>query len=717
MAETKGITISFYGDTVEFDRSVDGINNALKKTKNELKEVNKSLKFESKDPEKLQRQFELLNQKQALLKENISLYREELAKLGSYNDLTADQRKQWESIQKQLASAENELKSVNKELDNLKGKDLRDLSKSIEQIGDNLNNIGEKLENVGKKFMLLTGAIGGLATAGIQYNAELERQTALFTTLTGSAEKAEETLRAIKDDALGSPFDVQNLISANQYLMSTGIEADKSRETIMALGNAVAATGGSNSELQRMAQNLQQIQNVGKATTMDIRQFAMAGIDIYGILSESTGKTVEQLQKMDITFDMINDALIEASKEGGKYFGAMDAQSETLNGKLSKLKSTFQALLGELTQVLMPIIKDVIDIMQNIIDKLQNLDDGQKKTIAKIAGIVAGIGPLLTILGKLIGNKGIGGLLKTISNFIKSEKFVSWFGTLSSAISGTGGSVLSFITTIGKMVAPILAVIAVFVTLYQKNEDFRNAVNKLASVLISVLKPAFDLVINVVKSAISIFKSIASTISTIFEPVIKVLGTALSGLINTISSLVSWLGDKLQPIIDLVSAYIKWLDADFKLLAATVKNTVQVVFSDIKKIWQESIDKVKSLIDVIKKLYEKFADTSFGQFFIDMFDRIGGVINKVRGWVSNLTSEINESINKTNQLTAAQDNASRYGGKQNTRAVVQTFDSGGFGMNVNIHVNNNGTPIDVAVVRGWADEISDQVNKNLGRLL
>ena len=59
-------------------------------------------------------------------------------------------------------------------------------------------------------------------------------------------------------------------------LITTGESADKSRQAINSLANAVALTGGDSYTLERMASNLQQIKNVGKATSMDIRQFGMA---------------------------------------------------------------------------------------------------------------------------------------------------------------------------------------------------------------------------------------------------------------------------------------------------------------------------------------------------------------------------------------------------------------------------------------------------------
>ena len=98
-------------------------------------------------------------------------------------------------------------------------------------------------------------------------------------------------LKKIKEDAAKTPFDVAGLTQANQLLISTGLSADDSRETILALGNAISATGGGNEELSRMAVNLQQIKNTGKAAAIDIKQAT-------SLLGEITGK--------DASIDVVN---------------------------------------------------------------------------------------------------------------------------------------------------------------------------------------------------------------------------------------------------------------------------------------------------------------------------------------------------------------------------------------------------------------------------
>ena len=96
----------------------------------------------------------------------------------------------------------------------------------------------------------LDAAVGFVQT-GIEYNAQIEKYTTGFTNMLGSAEAANEAMKAIQEDAARTPFDVASLTEANQLLISAGENAGYSRKLIMALGDAVSATGGGNVELSR----------------------------------------------------------------------------------------------------------------------------------------------------------------------------------------------------------------------------------------------------------------------------------------------------------------------------------------------------------------------------------------------------------------------------------------------------------------------------------
>lgn len=287
---------------------------------------------------------------------------------------------------------------------------------NIENLEAGLKTADKKAKGLGGTLQVALGnllanltqmAVSGLkqiASASIQYNAQIEKYQTALTTLTGSAEQANKIIEQIKTDAAKTPFDVQGLVQANQLLISAGINSDTAREDILALGNAISATGGGNEELSRMAVNLQQIKNVGKASSLDIKQFAYAGIDVFGLLAESTGKTREEVSKMDVTYQDLTKALKVAASEGGRYAGAMEAQSKTFNGQISNLKDNLDQFIGSSMQPLflllrddlLPIVNKLIQGEGDVGELLSNLSD-------KILDfIVKSINSLLDNLPKLV---------------------------------------------------------------------------------------------------------------------------------------------------------------------------------------------------------------------------------------------------------------------------------------------------------------------------
>lgn len=249
-------------------------------------------------------------------------------------------------------------------------------------------------------------AAKSLIQSGIEYNAQIESYRVGLTNMLGDAQAANEAMAAIQEDAARTPFSVDSLTQANQLLISAGENAEYSRKVIMALGDAVSATGGGNAELSRMSANLQQIANVGKASAIDIKQFAYAGINVYQVLADYTGKTVQEVQNMTISYDLLSKALIAASEEGGRYYNAMDTQSQTMNGRVSTLKDNVSQLAGLMTG----------DLSSGIGVVISNLND---MTVAAIEAY------------KTDGWKGLGEAILELNNPINSV--IKKFGELGSA--------------------------------------------------------------------------------------------------------------------------------------------------------------------------------------------------------------------------------------------------------------------------------------------
>lgn len=275
------------------------------------------------------------------------------------------------NLKSRLHDAENGLGEFASKADDAKGS-LDGLASADTGSGmfDGLQSAVTKGSIAANLFSTVSGKIieagKQVVSTGVQYNAQLEQYQTALTNMLGSEAEAVALLDEIKQDAAKTPFDTAGLVKANELLISTGIDAESSRRTILALGDAVSATGGGNDELSRMAQNLQQIQNAGKATSADIKQFAYAGIDVYGILADYTGKTAEEVQNMTVTYDLLSNALISAADEGGRYFNSMSTQSETLNGQWSTLKDNATQLAGLMTGDLTDGVKTVIGHMNDL---------------------------------------------------------------------------------------------------------------------------------------------------------------------------------------------------------------------------------------------------------------------------------------------------------------------------------------------------------------
>lgn len=295
-------------------------------------------------------------------------YNESVGKTGKASSETKNLKTMLAQAEAQLRATTTALKAANNGMDGFASSTDKASGKSLA----NAITQGTVMANVFSKLgSAALSAAEGFISSGIEYNAQIEKYTTGFTNMLGSAEAAQQVMSQIQEDAAKTPFDVESLTKANQYLISAGENASYARNTIMALGDAVSATGGGNDELNRMSQNLQQIANTGKATTADIKQFAYAGIDVYGILADYTGKSTAEVQKMTISYDLLTQALQAASEEGGRYYNSMDTQSQTMNGRVSTLKDNVKQLAGLLTGDLSSGIGVVIGNLNDLIVKAQ----------------------------------------------------------------------------------------------------------------------------------------------------------------------------------------------------------------------------------------------------------------------------------------------------------------------------------------------------------
>lgn len=593
----KGIIVEIGGDTSGLQKALKSVNSATASLSKELRGINSLLKL---DPHNT----ELLSQKQTVLKENIAQTTKKVEELKKTQQMFIESggnlnSAEYRNLQREIISTENRLKELNLEVSK-----WTQMSHTLENLGSKMKSFGDTVTNVGKKVSVLSATVGSLFVAGTKYNADIERYTTAFKTFLGSAEDAEKAVDAIKNQGQTSPFDTKELIQANQMLITTGESAEDSRKTISALADAIALTGGSNDTLGRMASNLQQIKNVGKASAMDIRQFGMAGIDIYGILADYTGKTTAEIKKMDITYEDLSAALQKSASVGGKYYGGQAEMANTLSGQVSKLKKTFQDLTGELSKSLFLTIKKITEKLQGVVDWFKGLNDNQKETITKIGLIITALGPALIILGKLIS---IGGTIMSVLS-----KISGLIAGLSSGAGALSGVLTALTGPIGIIIGVVAALAAGFTLLWNKSETFRNSMIEIGNSMLKTyneyIKPTVDSIKDIISMLwndiiVPLAKYLWETFSPIIEKVFTVAGKIISSVFEKVGIIVKGATGVLKGLIQFVSGVFS---GNWKKAWDGVKETFGNTFEALKGLFKTPINwiinKLNGFIDGINNI-------------------------------------------------------------------------------------------------------------------
>ena len=470
--------------------------------------------------------------------------------------------------------------------------------------------------------------ISDVAKMGVEYNAQIETYQTALTTLTGSAEKANKIIEQVKKDAASTPFEVASLVKGNQLLISAGLSAEQARYDILALGNAISATGGGEEELSRMVINLQQIKNVGKASALDIKQFAYAGIDVYGLLADYTGKTREEVTDLEISYEDLTGALKFASQEGGKYFNAMEKQSKTFNGQLSNLKDNFMAFLGEVTIPMFTFLKDeVLPVINGILDGTLGIDEGiNKLTETFLNGVMSMVNALVENLPKFL-EIGINILLSLISGI--TQALPDLIPTMVQVIMDMVNILLDNIDEIIECGIQLLVALT---------EGIINAlpelIARLPEIIIKIVSKLIELTPQLLSAALRIILALAEGLIKFIPQLISKIPQIIRSMVNAFKQGVSDFGNVGKNLMNGLWHGIKntWNNLKSKVedLGKGIVNKFKNVFGihSPSKLFRDEIG--KNLILGVGVAFEKddsLIDKQINDFGDDVYKKMQGAVN------------------------------------------------------------------------------------------
>ena len=277
---------------------------------------------------------------------------------------------------------------------NTKGlnKELGKVRREMKRFGSNFKSLGQDLTRSVSLPLLAIGA------AAVKSASDLETLETSFISLTGGAEQASAMMAQLNEFTAKTPFQIDAVANSARQLIASGTEISQVNNQLQFLGD-IAATSGSS--IDEIAAIFSKVQAKGKVELESLNQLAERGIPIFRALSEATGLPGEKLGAGRVSVEQFNAVLKSFAEEGGFAAGAMERLSETAAGKFSTALDNLKLAGAELVESLMRALKGAIDFITKLAQKFIALDDGTKKTILVVGGLVAAIGPLLVLLPQI----------------------------------------------------------------------------------------------------------------------------------------------------------------------------------------------------------------------------------------------------------------------------------------------------------------------------
>ena len=263
-----------------------------------------------------------------------------------------------------LKRVNEQTKNLNKNSNTLKNR-LEQNSRNFTKFGNNAKKATSGVSSLTKTVRNLFAAFAVIQAAKFVFikTAELETQRKSLEVLTGSLEKTNEIIQELQDFGAVTPFTSSELIEQTKRLKAFGFETEELVDTTKRLSEVAGATGA---DLTGIATAFGQIRAKGKLQQEENLQLLERGVDITTELKRITGLQGDAFEKAQrqgkIGADLVNQALINLTNEGGAFFGGATAQATTLNGKLSTLQDSIETLARTIGTELEDEIKAVLDL-------------------------------------------------------------------------------------------------------------------------------------------------------------------------------------------------------------------------------------------------------------------------------------------------------------------------------------------------------------------
>lgn len=245
-----------------------------------------------------------------------------------------------------------------------------------------LVKVGEQSGRMAGIFSSLGGiAAGALAGLGL---AEIGRQIFTIgtdmeqvnmnyrTLLMGNTDLADKTVAQLLNFGEKTKFTNLEVLNAGEGLLAFGVKAESLLPTMQTLGDLSL---GNSAKFQSLVDNYGKMVSAQRGNTMDLNQFALAGVPIWRELEAITGKTGGDLRKWveqnGVSIDIINQAFARLTGSSGQFFEALKNASNTTSAKLGEISAGFESIANKIFLKLQPGINAMYDFGISILPKVE----------------------------------------------------------------------------------------------------------------------------------------------------------------------------------------------------------------------------------------------------------------------------------------------------------------------------------------------------------
>ena len=320
---------------------------------------------------------------------------------------------------------------------------------------------------------------------------------------------------------------------------------------------------------------------------------------------------------------------------------------DNLLGRLTQLKSKLEDVGITIGNSLMPFMEKAVAKIGELADKFAALSPQQQETILKIAGVVAAIGPLLTIVGKAISVSG-----QLSSGIGKVVGKLATMGTTASGATGgmavLKGALAAITSPVGIAVAAIAAITAVIVTLWNTNEDFRNRITEIWNRIKTVFTEFGQHITDKLNSLGFDFENFGEVVKAIWEGFCNVLAPIIEGVFNNIAIFIETTLNVITGVFDL---FVSLFTGDWSGAWDAAKGIFESVWNGLKEYISNILNTIKGVLDAFLGLFGTSWDevwnsikTTFENIWNVIVSFFTGILDGIRNAVTTAWTAVSTTI-------------------------------------------------------------------------